>query len=68
MGNSNSVDSEEDNQESNCYLFLINMGNSVGGNRNSSGSSSSHKSSKRSVDKKVELASKTGILSLHGMV
>ena len=40
------------------------MGNTVTGGS----SSSSHKSSKRNVEKKVEQASKTGVLNLVGMV
>jgi|LauGreSBDMM110SN_4_FD.fasta_scaffold181152_1 hypothetical protein len=75
MGNTNTntntntiEDTFNNNEESTCYLLFINMGNSVSGTLNSSSSSGSHKSSKKSIDKKVELASKTGVLSLCGMV
>jgi len=69
MGNLSTVTAveaeEQQHEEVNCYLYFINMGNSSSNNSSGGGS---HKSSKRNIDKKVELASKTGVLSLCGMV
>ena len=54
----------EQDQERNCLVYI--MGNAIGSGAGISSSSS--KSSKRNVDKKVEQASKTGVLNLAGMV
>jgi len=65
MGNSVSNIESEEQEESSCLSDILSiMGNTVTGGS----SSSSHKSSKRNVEKKVEQASKTGVLNLVGMV
>lgn len=54
---------KDDDEENKCFDIITIMGNTVVG-----GGSNGAKSSKRNIEKKIEQASKTGVLNLVGMV
>lgn len=57
------VKDDFENEENKCFDIITIMGNTVVG-----GGSNGAKSSKRNIEKKIEQASKTGVLNLVGMV